>query len=268
MATSLQVWRLLIVILGVCVAMFLAREGMPPTPTLTVQPGSGEVTLEWCGLDDEKEDEFSFEYQLRSAEAAYPDDEWTEMQGAERQHVVRDLENGHVYLFHVRAVRKRGAIRGRPSNEVSVVPFGLSERSEARLDALNARVNVLDVADSCRTLGNVWFDHDSASVLPIPDADLANENEERLKTIISGLGDMGNDRVVVVKGYASTVGRASHNLDLSESRALAVVEYLARRVPSGKFFAIAEGERRDWMGGRQANQGREAVVALCRLPID
>ena len=220
--------------------------------------------LEWAlSVDD-----FSghFEYQQRLLTGVYPD-AWTKIPRSWNR-VVRGLENGRVYVFRVRAVR--GKIAGAPSNEASVVPLERrddGERAEMQVAMLMRKVAALEARHSCacEVLSEVLFEHDSASVLPTSDAALATRNETALSAVITRLQDAETELVVVVTGYASPPGRASYNLDLSESRAVAVIEYLSRRAGpwNGEFAALASGERRDRIGGGNDDDDRRAVVALC-----
>ena len=255
-----------ITVLAICLAIWAARTWLPPpvpVPQLVVRSGAGEATLEWTmSVDD-----FSggFEYQQRLLNGVYRD-VWTPMDEP-RKHLVPGLSDGQVYVFRVRAVRG-GDIFGAPSNEASVVPFGTngSERTKTGLAMLTKRVTALEAGTSCadEVRGDVRFEHDSSSVLPTSNPGLATRNAAQMRAILANLPDAETHRVVLVKGYASTPGRASYNLDLSESRALAVVEYLSQRSGAwnGEFVALAEGEQQNWIGGRP-EEDRRAVVTFC-----
>ena len=259
------VFRLVFTILVICLASWAARWWFPPAPELVARSGYGEASLEWTlSVDD-----FSghFEYQQRLLNGAYPD-AWNATRES-RKHVVQGLENGLVYVFRIRAVQEH-EIPGAPSNEASVVPVVQpADRAsiETQLETLMGKVATLEARYSCvgEVLGDVRFEHDSASVLPASNADLATRNEAALNAVLTRLRDAKTDLVVVVTGYASAPGRASHNLDLSESRSLAVIEYLSQRAGAwnGEFAALANGERRDRVGGRDDDRDRRAVVALC-----
>ena len=258
--------RLGVTILVICLASWATRRCFPPVPGLVVRSGDGEASLEWkLSVDD-----FSgrFEYQHRLLNGVYPD-AWSPTQGSWK-HVVEGLENGLVYVFRVRALREN-QLAGAASNEASVVPSetnGRPERTETEtpLAALKRKVAALEARYSCSdsVLAEVWFDHGSALVLPTASPDLATRNETALSAALTNLRD-AEAQLVVVTGYASAPGRASYNLNLSEARALAVIEYLTKRAEpwNGEFVALANGERWDGSGGGEDNENRRAVVALC-----
>ena len=260
-----QLW---IAVFFVSLVVWVASNWFPrvPVPELSGQSRAGAARLEWTlGVDD-----FGghFEYQQRSPNSVYPGDEWTPMPES-FEHVVPQLAGGLIYVFRIRAVRD-GDIAGAPSNEVSVVPLGLTDGSrgmQAQLAALAARVDLLEARQFCRdgTLGELQFEHNSAVVLPTSNDGLTSQNGERLAAIAESLRAAPPEAVAVVRGYASAPGRASYNLDLSEARALAVVEHLSRRLRTwnGKLVVIPEGERPDPIADRTEDDDRRAVVALC-----
>ena len=143
---------------------------------------------------------------------------------------------------------------------------GLDE-PQPRPTGLEARVTALEDGDSCAKgiLGEVRFRHRSATLFPSEDPSLTTRNQASLRTIAEQLRAAGTGRLAVVTGHASAPGRASRNLDLSESRANAVILYLSQgsQAWNGELIARAEGEWRPAIPGRQQSEDRRAVVALC-----
>lgn len=261
------VWQLVTTVLVVGIAMWAAATWLPspvPIPQLSVRPSDREVELEWtvAGSFDG-----GFEYRQKRAGGVFSEDGWMGV-GTGSSYVVGGLNNGLVYVFQVRAVH---ASRGpsAPSDEAVVVPFGSVEgfrHLEVQLLTLKRDVAALMDWNRCAdgVLGEIRFDHGSTSVMPMSNAELAAQNRAQLNGIVEGLRSDGAGKIVVVTGYASAPGRATYNLDLSESRAEAVMEYLERSGAwDGEIHVIAEGERRDRLGDTREEEDRRAVVALC-----
>ena len=263
------VWQLVTTVLVVGLAMWAAVTWLPPAvpiPKLVARPGDRQVKLEWTVASDFRG---VVEYRQKRAGGVFSEDGWMSV-GTDSNHVVRRLKNGLVYVFQARALHEsRGS--SAPSDEAVVVPFGPTEdfdQMEAQLLALKRDVAALMDGSPCMgsVLGEIQFAHGSTSVIPRSDAQLAAQNEAQLNAIVENLQCAEAGGVVAVTGYASAPGRATYNLDLSELRAEAVMEYLERSGAwDGEFHAIAEGEGRGRLGGRYEAEDRRVVVALCEV---
>lgn len=252
-------FRLLVTIILVFFAVLVVRKYAMPVPKLTVRPGDGHVKLTRVVTGD---CEGTFQYQQRRMMGDFSGAQWSAASGCS-SHVVEGLENGVVYVFRVRVLHERSGT-GPPSDEVAVVPVPHTEPS-----VNDTEVPVSDSGDFCTqdVLGEVSFGHDSTSVIPRSNADLAQRNGMQLANVLRRLRRTEPRRLVVVKGYSSAPGRASYNLDLSELRAEAVIEYLYRRAPAWrrKLVAVAKGERHHLLDGRREGENRRAVVILCAV---
>lgn len=123
-------------------------------------------------------------------------------------------------------------------------------------------------------IGAVCFKHDSDIPLinPQSDCDSGSSDESfysisilahKLEKEIEYLGSCG---LVLVKGHVNSIGSVSHNLDLSEDRAKAVISGLREELSGDnwRFRPISKGESHNEPNPeRDSDSNRKASVALC-----
>ena len=248
----------------------------PSAAVLRAEPGDGTVTLSWEYRGSSEVDRW--EYQKREYGGRYGD-EWRDIGEKKlRYFVVRPLVNGRVHQFRVRA-RGPGHSEGVPSNEVEATPIGIAETLGTSLAVTieNTLTNVIQgIADENTLTGviqNVAESEPAAGcdaiigkvTFALDDAVLTAKAEKKLAEAVERLTSGEVNGPVVVTGYASADGPASHNLDLSERRADAVREFLDARVGDNvQFIEVARGERHgDAITGKEREDNRRVLVTLC-----
>lgn len=145
----------------------------------------------------------------------------------------------------------------------SLVGGGLdAQDAELREVLRGSGVQVAKYGDSIRLImpGNITFEHDRA--------DIRASFYQTLNSVAIVLKKYDNTAVRVV-GYASSVGDAMYNQQLSERRANAVASYLiAQGVHSGRLMATGMGARNPIASNRTASgQEQNRRVEITIQPI-
>ena len=238
---------LLAVIFGlVLYAMILASQiGPSARVQLSAIPDDGAVELYWTSGDASPPIN-GWEYRYRLSDGSFG--AWAGMPGrpnANRRYDVTDLLNGHVYVFQVRPSGE--GHEDEWSNLLSVVPVAASPIIRPRWEPC-AGIDLREVR----------FHFNSYQI----DLDY-RDNRRALETILQHLLVRGTAGRALVTGYASSKGKASYNLDLSEQRAASVIEHLREKVDA-QFSALPMGEGREaFVPDRTHERHQRVIVRSC-----
>ena len=237
--------------------------GRPHAALLRAEAGDGSVNLSWEYADDVQP--AGWELQRRDDGDEYR--ATRKLRGTVRNHVVEDLINGRTYFFRVRARNQEGE-RKPWSAEKPAIPTGIESASAQSLvrieETLSGIHRLLSGSDDpskkalrCNTvLGDVLFEFQEAK--------LTTSAAAILKRMVEWLVSTKAGGPVIVTGYASAMGPASYNLNLSEDRASAVRGFLDAGVDNVEFIEVAKGERHDQpIAGKESRENQRVVVTLC-----
>ena len=248
----------------IMLAVYLVLGDVPPTVRLEADVGDARVTLSWRVGAADGRDVDGWELWVEKGRGRESGGQWAAMDPAvrdetgAREHVVEPLENGRRYVFRVRA--RKGDVVGRPSNQASAIPRG-EPRTPGDQDGPGDLAGLFCAGQ--RGLGEVRFAFDSAEI------DCDGGEVRQIVTKLQGEAVRG---VVVVEGHATVPGGVLHNLDLSERRAVAVIDCLEDSLADTEgrlaFREIARGESYRVVdpNGQSPKTGRVAEAVLCSVP--
>lgn len=245
---------------AIMVSVYLHLSDVPSTVQLDAMAGDAQVTLSWSLAQVAEGVVDDWQVQIENGCGEQYGAEWLAIdptvceETGTTTYVVEPLKNGWSCAFRVRA--RRGGAVGRPSNRATATPRE-ERRTTSDRDQQDDRGRHFCAEQ--RDLGVVHFGLDSAEI---------DCGGGEVREIVGKLQHDGARGVVLVEGYATAKGGVLHNLDLSERRAVAVIDCVQDALPDSAgrlaFREVARGE--SYVAVPNGENRRIAAAVLCRNP--